>query len=97
VLLVLPGVTRTAFFDANAYPADVLSRHLFQQMVAPERVARRIVRAVIRGRRRVVMGRLNELGLRLCGAAPELLDAFLARVGRRVLREPPGPAPGATG
>jgi short-subunit dehydrogenase len=80
VLLVLPGVTRTAFFDANAYPADVLSRHLFQQMVSPERVARRIVRA------------LNELGLRLCGAAPELLDAFLARVGRRVLREPPDPA-----
>ena len=35
VLLVLPGATRTAFFEANAYPADVLSRYLFQRLVPP--------------------------------------------------------------
>jgi short-subunit dehydrogenase len=95
VVLVLPGGTRTAFFDANAYPAEVLSRYLFQRMVSPEEVARSIARAVIRGRRRVVIGRLNALGLRLCGAVPELLDGFLSLVGERLLRrEPPGaPAP----
>lgn len=90
VLLVLPGSTRTAFFEANAYPADVLSRYLFQRSVPPEQVARRIVRAVIRGRRRVVMGRLNDLGLRLAGALPELESAFLSFVGKRILKmEPP--------
>jgi uncharacterized protein len=92
VLLVLPGSTRTAFFEANAYPADVLSRYLFQRLVPPERVARRIVRAVIRGRRRVVMDRLNDLGLRLAGALPELEGAFLSFVGKRVLRREPSSA-----
>jgi uncharacterized protein len=92
VLLVLPGSTRTAFFEANAYPADVLSRYLFQRLVPPERVARRIVRAVIRGRRRVVMDRLNDLGLRLAGALPELEGAFLSFVGKRVLRWEPSSA-----
>jgi short-subunit dehydrogenase len=92
VLLVLPGGTRTAFFEANAYPADVLSRYLFQRLVPPERVARRIVRAVIRGRRRVVMGRLNDLGLRLAGALPELEGAFLSFVGKRVMRREPSRA-----
>ena len=92
VLLVLPGGTRTAFFEANAYPADVLRRYLFQRLVPSERVARRIVRAVIRGRRRVVMGRLNDLGLRLAGALPELEGAFLSFVGRRVLRREPSSA-----
>jgi short-subunit dehydrogenase len=86
VLLVLPGGTRTAFFDANAYPADVLSRYLFQRLAEPDRVARRIVQAVIGGRRRVVMGRLNDLGLRLAGALPELEGAFLSLVGRRILK-----------
>jgi short-subunit dehydrogenase len=84
VLLVLPGGTRTAFFEANAYPPDVLSRYLFQRLTPPDRVGHRIVRAVIRGRRRVVMGRFNDLGLRLAGALPELEDAFLAFVGRRL-------------
>lgn len=98
VLLVLPGSTRTAFFEANAYPADVLSRYLFQRLVPPERVARCIVRAVIRGRRRVVMGRLNDLGLRLAGALPELEGAFLSFVGKRVLRrEPSAKAPRGAG
>jgi short-subunit dehydrogenase len=92
VLLVLPGSTRTAFFEANAYPAAVLSRYLFQRLVPPERVARRIVRAVIRGRRRVVMDRLNDLGLRLAGALPELEGAFLSFVGKRVLRREPSSA-----
>jgi len=86
VLLVLPGSTRTAFFEANAYPADVLSRYLLQRSVSPERVAGRIVRAVIRGRRRLVVGWLNDLGLRLAGALPELEAAWLALVGRRLLR-----------
>jgi short-subunit dehydrogenase len=85
VLVVLPGATRTAFFEANAYPADVLSRYIFQRLAAPEQVARSIVRALVRGRRRVVVGRLNDLGLRLAGALPELQAAFLARVGRRIL------------
>jgi short-subunit dehydrogenase len=95
VLLVLPGGTRTGFFEANAYPADVLWRYLFQRLVPPERVARRIVRAVIRGRRRVVMARLNDLGLRLAGALPELEGVFLSFVGKRVLRREPssGKAP----
>jgi short-subunit dehydrogenase len=84
VLLVLPGGTRTAFFEANAYPPDVLSRYLFQRLTSPDRVGHRVVRAVIRGRRRVVMGWLNDLGLRLAGALPELEDAFLAFVGRRL-------------
>jgi uncharacterized protein len=84
VLLVLPGRTRTAFFEANAYPAEALSRYLFQPPVPPERVARRIVGDVIRGRRRRVIGRLNDLGLRLFGALPELEAAFLAVVGQRV-------------
>src|SRR5262245_42851681 len=48
VVLILPGGTRTSFFDANAYPPNVLSRYLFQRAVAPERVAERIVRAVLR-------------------------------------------------
>jgi hypothetical protein len=55
-------------------------------------VARRIVRAVIRGRRRVVMDRLNDLGLRLAGALPELEGAFLSFVGKRVLRREPSSA-----
>jgi short-subunit dehydrogenase len=86
VLLVLPGRTRTPFFEANAYPADVLSRYLFQRSVPPDRVAQRILRAVLRGRRRVVMGRLNDLGLRLAGAFPELQDAYLSFVGKRIRR-----------
>ena len=86
VVLVLPGSTRTAFFEANAYPTDVLSRYLFQRLVPPERVARRIVRAVAHGRRRVVTGPLNDLGLRLFGALPELEGAFLSFVGKRILR-----------
>lgn len=86
VVLVLPGGTRTAFFEANAYPAGVLSRYLLQRAVPPERVARAIVRAVLRGRRRVVIGSANDLGLRLAGALPEVTQAFLVWVGRRVLR-----------
>ena len=86
VLLVLPGGTRTAFFEANAYPADVLQRYLLQRPVPPERVARALVRAVVAGRRRVVIGRLNDLGLRLVGLAPGLGSAFLARVARRLGR-----------
>lgn len=92
VLLVLPGSTRTAFFETNAYPADVLSRYLFQRLVPPDQVARRIVRAVIRGRRRVVMGRLNDLGLRLAGALPELESAFLSFVGKQILKMEPSRA-----
>jgi short-subunit dehydrogenase len=86
VLLALPGGTRTAFFDANAYPADVLSRYLLQRMTSPERVAHRIVRAVVHRRRRVVIGRLNGLGLRLVAAFPELESAFLSLVARRLRR-----------
>jgi short-subunit dehydrogenase len=86
VLLAMPGGTRTAFFEANAYPPDVLSRYLFQRLAPPDRVAGRIVRAVVRGRRRVVMGPLNDLGLRLVGALPELGAAFLSVVGKRILR-----------
>jgi short-subunit dehydrogenase len=86
VLLVLPGSTRTPFFEANAYPADVLSRYLFQRPRPPEAVARRIVRAVARGRRRVVMGALNDLGLRVAGAFPELAAAYLSLVGQRIRR-----------
>jgi short-subunit dehydrogenase len=89
VLLVLPGSTRTPFFEANAYPAEVLSRYLLQRSVPAERVATRIVRAVIRPRRRTVIGRLNDLGLRLAGAFPELLDAYLSLVGKRIRRERP--------
>jgi len=84
VLLVLPGGTRTKFFEANAYPADVLSRYLFQRLVPPELVAQRIVRAVIRGRRRAVIGGLNDLGLRLVAALPELEGAFLSFVGKQI-------------
>jgi short-subunit dehydrogenase len=94
VLLVMPGGTRTPFFETNAYPPDMLSRYLFQRMAPPERVARRIVRAVVRGRRRVVMGPLNDLGLRVVGALPELGTAFLSVVGKRVLRR--GSASGET-
>jgi short-subunit dehydrogenase len=86
VLLVLPGGTRTAFFDANAYPAHMLSRYLFQRLDSPERVARRIVDAVTRGRRRIVVGRFNDLGLRLLSALPEIQATFLAMVGRRISR-----------
>ena len=84
VLLVLPGGTRTPFFEANAYPPEVLSRYLFQRLTSPERVARAVVRAVVRGRRRVVIGPLNDVGLRLAGAFPGLAAAFLARAGRRL-------------
>ena len=58
----------------------------------PDRVARRIVRAVVRGRRRVVTGPLNDLGLRVVGALPELGAAFLSVVGKRVLRRAPAEA-----
>ena len=97
VVLVLPGGTRTEFFVTNAYPVDALSRYLFQRLVPAEQVARRIVRAVVLGRRRVVIGRLNDLALRCAGALPELQDAFLAFVGKRILkRKPPGArAPGS--
>jgi short-subunit dehydrogenase len=94
VLVVLPGSTRTAFFESNAYPAGVLSRYLLQRAVPPERVARHLVRALIRGRRRVVVGRLTDLGLRLFRAVPELEAAYLSVVGKRL----PGrttPRPGA--
>jgi NAD(P)-dependent dehydrogenase (short-subunit alcohol dehydrogenase family) len=89
VLLAMPGGTRTPFFEANAYPPDVLSRYLFQRLAPPDRVARRIVGAVLRGRRRVVIGRLNDLALRLVGAFPELGAAFLSAVGKGVLRRAP--------
>ncbi len=92
VLVVLPGSTRTSFFETNAYPADVLSRYLLQRSVPPERVARRIVHAVIGGRRRIVIGRLNDLGLRLAGALPELEGVFLSFVGKRVRRHVPSSA-----
>ena len=95
VLSVLPGGTRTAFFEANAYPEEVLSRYLFQRSVPPERVGTAIVRALIRGRRRLVVGRLNDLGLRLTGALPGIQAAFLALVGRRLRRrQRPGSTPG---
>jgi short-subunit dehydrogenase len=84
VLLVLPGSTRTAFFESNAYPADVLSRYLLQRAAPPERVASCVVRGVIRGRRRVVVGRLTALGLRLFRALPELEAAYLSLVGKRL-------------
>jgi short-subunit dehydrogenase len=86
VVLVLPGSTRTPFFEANAYPADVLSRYLFQRPRPPEAVAARIIRAVVRGRRRVVIGGLNDLGLRVAGAFPELAAAYLSLVVQRVRR-----------
>jgi short-subunit dehydrogenase len=86
VLLVMPGGTRTGFFEANAYPAEVLSRYLFQRMADPERVGRRIARAVIRRRRRIVIGRFNAIALRLLGALPELEAIFLALVARRLRR-----------
>jgi uncharacterized protein len=84
VLLVVPGGTRTEFFEANAYPAEILSRYLFQRMVAPERVAQQIVRAVIRGRRRAVIGGFNDLALRLLGALPEVQGEYLSFVGKRI-------------
>jgi short-subunit dehydrogenase len=87
VLLALPGSTRTGFFEANAYPAGVLSRYLLQRSVAPDEVAARIVRAVIRDRRRLVVGWLNGVGLRLAGALPELEAVALAWIGRRLLRD----------
>jgi hypothetical protein len=86
--LVLPGGTATAFFETNAYPAAMLSRYLFQRLAPADRVAARLVRALVRGNRRVVIGSLNDLGLRLAGLAPELADAFLAFVGRRILGMP---------
>jgi short-subunit dehydrogenase len=89
VLLVMPGGTRTAFFETNAYPSDMLSQYLFQRLASPDRVARRIVRAVVNGRRRVVTGPFNDLGLRVVGALPEVGAAFLSVVGRRVLRQAP--------
>jgi short-subunit dehydrogenase len=94
VVLVLPGRTRTPFFDTHAYPADVLARYLLQRAVPPERVARAIVRAILRGRRRVVIGALNDLGLRLAGALPEVASAFLAFVGQRVVERAPPAADG---
>jgi uncharacterized protein len=97
VLLVMPGGTRTGFFETNAYPAAVLRRYLLQRLASPERVARRIVHAVIRGRRRVVMGRRNDLGLRLAGALPELESAFLAFVGQRIRQGPPSSGPARPG
>ena len=91
----MPGGTRTAFFAANAYPEDVLSRYLLQRSVPPDRVGTAIVRAVIRGRRRLVVGRLNDLGLRLTGMLPELQTALLTLVGRRLQRrQSPSPTPG---
>ena len=96
VLLVLPGGTRTAFFAANALsartscPATSCSGRCRRTAWGP-----RIVRAVIRGRRRLVVGRLNDLGLRLTGTLPELQAAFLTLVGRRLRRRPlPSPTPG---
>jgi short-subunit dehydrogenase len=86
VLLVLPGSTRTPFFESNAYPAAVLSRYLFQRAVSPERVARRLVQGVLRGRRRVVVGGLTDLGLRIFRAVPELQATFLSAVGQRLRR-----------
>jgi NAD(P)-dependent dehydrogenase (short-subunit alcohol dehydrogenase family) len=91
VLLVLPGGTRTPFFATNAYPAEVLSRYLLQPSLSSERVAERIVRAIVRRRSRLVIGRLNDLGLRLFGAFPELERAFLGFVGRRLLARDPVP------
>jgi short-subunit dehydrogenase len=86
VLLALPGRTDTAFFETNAYPSEMLARYLLQRPTAPKRVAQCIVRAVVHGRRRVVMGRFNDLGLRLLGAVPELEDRFLSLIGRRLVR-----------
>jgi short-subunit dehydrogenase len=84
VLLMLPGRTRTAFFESNGYPAGVLSRYLLQRAVSPERVARRLVRGVIRGRRRVVVGRVTDVGLRLFRALPGIQATYLSFVGRRL-------------
>jgi hypothetical protein len=38
------------------------------------------------------MGRLNDLGLRLAGALPELESAFLSFVGKRILKMEPSRA-----
>jgi short-subunit dehydrogenase len=87
VLLAVPGGTRTEFFEANAYPAEMLSRYLFQRMVSPEQVARQIVKAVIRGRRRVVIGGFNDLALRLLAALPEVQGTFLSFVGKQISKQ----------
>ena len=42
-------------------------------------------------------GRLNDLGLRLFGALPELEGAFLSFVGKRILRRAGSSAPAPRG
>ena len=87
VTAVYPGATATALVargeavdtDKQAREAAMLARGL-----APEKVARRLVRAVERGRRRVLIGRdtrLLDLATRL---APGLSQAAVCRYWRRV-------------
>ncbi|MBI4541183.1 MAG: SDR family oxidoreductase [Gemmatimonadetes bacterium] len=86
VILVMPGVTRTGFFGANAVPAEAILSSVGGRAQTPEEVARRVVSAIRRGKRRVVPMLRDDFGLRLAAAVPEGQAWFLARVGRRLVR-----------
>ena len=85
VLLVMPGVTDTDFFENNDVPADVLSKLLAQRFDSAEKVGDRIVSGVVRGKRRIVLGGLNDIGLRLAALFPGVQARFLSLVGKRVV------------
>ena len=87
VTAVYPGATATALVargeavdsEKQAREAAMLARGL-----APEEVARRLVRAVERGRRRVLIGRDTRLLDFATRAAPALVQAAVRRYWRRV-------------
>jgi short-subunit dehydrogenase len=77
VTVVTPGAVDTAFFERQGRPYD----RRVPRLVAPDRVARRIIEAVRRGRFQVYEPRWMAFPAWLRGTAPPLYRALARRMG----------------
>lgn len=80
VTLVQPRATRTRMAEAQGRLAEVTKMTLDP----PERVGERIVRALERGEREVVLGFPERLFVRLNAVAPSVVDVALGKEARRI-------------
>ena len=80
VLVVAPGPTESEHFDSLIEDQGELPWGDLRRMPA-ENVAREIVRAIERGRHKVIVGRRSRLWLLLNRLAPRLVDRIMARYG----------------
>lgn len=84
VISVCPGRIKTPFTD-NAFK-DARTRALRPGGISPDRVARAVLRASLRGKREIVVPASNWLLVWLHGLMPRLADAAMLRIIRRGMR-----------